>query len=73
MVVALLTPEQLAESKYNFIHNYPLDVVLLDKRDTTGSITTVTKYDENSIIIQHVDEKGELTYKIYNNDVFLNM
>lgn len=70
--MALLTPEQLAESKYNFMYNDPLDIVLLDDRDTTGSVTAVTKYDENSVIIQHVDERG-LTYKIYDNDVFLNM
>lgn len=68
----MLTPQQLAESKYNFMHNNPLDIVLLDERDTIGGITTVTKYDENSVIIQHVDERG-LTYKIYDNDVFLNM
>lgn len=68
----LLTPEQLAESKYNFIHNDPLDLVLLDDRNTIGSVSTVTKYDEEHVIIQHIDERG-LTYKIVKNDVFLNM
>lgn len=68
-----LTREQLKESVYNFYHNDPFDHVLLDERDPDGNITTVLRYDEETIMVQKIDGNNadSFSYKKYPNETFL--
>lgn len=68
-----LTREQLKESIYNFYHNDPFDHVLLDERDLDGNITTILRYDEETIMVQKVDGNNadSFSYKKYPNETFL--
>jgi len=65
-----LTAEQFKESVYNYYHNDPFDHVLLDDRDINGRITTVIRYDEDTILIQII-EKGVIDTKKLPNEEFL--
>lgn len=65
-----LTSEQHEECLYNFYNNDVFDQVLLDERDLDGTITTVVKYDEETILIQKIVD-GEFDYEKISNEDFI--
>jgi len=67
-----LTRAQYEESVDRFYHNSPFDHLLLDERTPEGNIVTVLRYDEETILMQTI-ENGDLNiYKISNADFLRN-
>ena len=59
-----VTKEQFDATVDAFEHNELFDPLLLDERAPDGSITTVTLYDDESILLQKISVKGDLQYNI---------
>lgn len=59
-----VTKEQFDATVDAFEHNELFDPLLLDERAPDGSILTVTLYDDESILLQQIDTKGDLQYNI---------
>ena len=59
-----VTKEQFDATIYAFENNELFDPLLLDERAPDGSILTVTLYDDESILMQQIDTKGDLEYNI---------
>lgn len=59
-----VTKEQFDATVLAFENNELFDPLLLDERAPDGSITTVTLYDEESIMLQKINTKGDLQYNI---------
>ena len=66
-----LTQQQLRKSIYNYHHSDIFDHVLLDDREENGRIVTVLKYDEETILIQVINNGEDITCNKYPNEVFL--
>lgn len=68
-----LTKRQHQEALYNYFNNDIFDHVLLDDRAEDGTITTVVRYDEETILIQRIkpDIENELSYTKCSLDEFL--
>lgn len=68
-----LTEKQHQEALYNYFNNDIFDHVLLDDRAEDGTITTVVRYDEETILIQRIkpDIENELSYTKCSLDEFL--
>ncbi len=59
-----VTKEQFDSTVIAFENNELFDPLLLDERAPDGSITTVTLYDDESVLLQKIDTKGVLQYNI---------
>ena len=70
-----LTYQQLEESIYNYHHNDIFDHILLDEREPDGNIVTVVKYDEDTILVQIIDnmKDGQIYVKTYPNEQFMGL
>lgn len=68
-----LTERQYQEALYNYFNNDIFDHVLLDDRAEDGTVTTVVRYDEETILIQRIkpDIENELSYTKCSLDEFL--
>lgn len=63
MLRLTVTKDQFIQSVDAFKNNDPFDHVLVDERTPEGEIVTILVYDEESILIQKIFEKG-LEYNI---------
>lgn len=72
-MISELTRQQHDEAVYNFYHNDCFDHVLLDERMPDGTIVTVVRYDEETVIVwrREPEAHNEFPYKKYSNQEFL--
>lgn len=69
----MVTLAQICRAKENYVRYPPLEVCLLDEISEAGEVTTILKYDEQSVILQQLTCKGVLKYKVLQNRDFLQL
>jgi len=69
----MVTLAQIHRAKENYVRYPPLEVCLLDEISEAGEVTTILKYDEQSVIFQQLTCKGVLKYKVLQNKEFLQL
>lgn len=69
----MVTLAQIYRAKENYVRYPPLEVCLLDEISEAGEVTTILKYDEQSVIFQQLTCKGVLKYKVLQNKEFLQL
>lgn len=69
----MVTLAQINAAKEHYERYPPLEVCLLDEMSPDGDVTTILKYDEQSVIFQQLTCKGVLKYKILQNQEFLQL
>lgn len=69
----MVTMMQINTAKENYNTYSPLELCLLDEMTENGEVTTILKYDDESIILQQLTCKGVLKYKILPTREFLRL